>query len=110
MDFLIPVFIITCMRKISDRLAAPCLNYMENKAKNDNLVVSSKDFVLYTTSNFKATRSVLDGIILDYKCKAKLNQQIPNTLNVFNPVNNSTVNLVKLSMLKPLVLNIGSAS
>lgn len=95
---------------MSDRLAAPLLNYMENRAKNDNLVVSSKDFVLHTTSNFKATRSGLDGVILDWKCKAKINKHVPHTLNIINPQTNSIVKLFKLSMIKPLVLNIGSAT
>lgn len=110
MDFLLPVFFITCIRKISKRIASPFLNYMEHKVAQDNLVFSPKQFILHTTSNFNATRSIIDSMILDWKCKAKLNCDIPNTLIVKDLLTNLDVELIKLSLTKPVVLNIGSAT
>lgn len=110
MDFLIPVFFITCVRKVSDTLAQPLLNYMTKKTEDGKLVPSSRDFVLHSTSNFQATRSVFSGMMLDWKSKAKLSQFIPKTLHVIDAKNNNSIELYKLSMSKPIVLNMGSAS
>lgn len=110
MDFLIPVFFITCVRKVSDTLAQPLLNYMTKKTIDGNLVPSSRDFVMYSTSNFQAARSVLSGIILDWRSPAQLGQFIPKTLRVLDAKNTTSIELYKLSMDKPVILNMGSAS
>lgn len=111
MDFLIPVFFITCVRKLSDTLAHPLLNYMTKKTEDGKLVSSSRDFVLYSTSNFKAAHSVLGGIILNWRSPAQLGKHVPRTLHVLDAQNSANrVELYKLSMTKPVILNMGSAS
>lgn len=111
MDFLIPVFFVTCVRKVSDTLAQPLLNYMTKKTTDGNLVPSSSDFVMYSTSNFQAARSVLSGMILDWKCSAQLGKYIPKSLHVLDAKNTcNSIEMYKLSMNKPVILNMGSAS
>lgn len=111
MDFLIPVFFVTCVRKVSDTLAQPLLNYMTKKTKDGNLVPSSSDFVMYSTSNFQAARSVLRGMILDWTCAAQLGKYIPKSLRVLDAQNTcNSIEMYKLSMNKPVILNMGSAS
>ena len=110
MDFLIPVFFITFVRKVSDTLAQPLLNYMTKKTEDGKLVPSSRDFVMHSTSNFQATRSVFSGMMLDWRCRAKLGKYIPKTLHLIDAKNSNRVELYRLSMLKPVVLNMGSAS
>lgn len=110
MDFLIPVFFITCVRKLSNTLAQPLLNYMTKKTEDGKLVPSSRDFVMYSTSNFKAAQSVLSGMMLDWRCQAKLGEFIPKTLYVIDAKNSCKLLLYKLSMTKPIILNMGSAS